>query len=185
MTPLPLPPPKITYITKIYMSFLNHYIRRLPQDIVEHIIGYTRQYQPLLLRKDIESFTQTKREMIGLYRNYWAVYWAEEMPDYTLRMVNDIICYIHLTIPRHNYIMNRISLFRKSGERYKSFKEFRQYHRRIQRNGVNTVINVYWGILRPDERISVYSTIKTRTFASSLLLENYLFRQSEIENIPE
>jgi len=155
------------------------YIHRLPPDVVAHIWGYVRQFQPPRLREDIESFIRTKREMMRLYRNYWSVYWGEEQSDYAFQIANDIICYIHLTIPRHNYIMNRISLFRRTGERYRSFKEFRNYHRRIRKNGIETIINVYWAILRPEERMLVYAPLKRKTEETTALNRRYAIGQVE------
>jgi len=156
------------------MLSMNHYIRKLPEDIISHIIGYTHQYQSLYLIEDIRNFHISKKEMTDLYRNYWCNYWQEDPPEERNWMVNDIVLFLHNDVKRYIKIMSRALVFDKEGNRLTSHYQLDQYRRQIDKKSINTEFNIYWGLLTPEERLDVYEDMKTTTMNNAVLYDRYL-----------
>jgi len=139
---------------------IRKYMRTMSSDIIQHILSYTHQYQPPFLLSDIVNYHKTRREMTELYDVYWQTLLDINRLHAKLWMANDIICYICLKIPRCIQIMSRAYFHDVSGNRIKTYKDFNQFRRKLDKKSTDTIINVYWGILNPEERADIYCIMR-------------------------
>ena len=68
---------------------MHKYIKKLPNDIIQHIISYTYNFQSKILLNDIISYIETRKT---IYYNYFNLY--IDLNEYKYLLINDLISYV-------------------------------------------------------------------------------------------
>ena len=130
---------------------------RLPNEVIQHIIGYTLAPQSLNLRKDIHSYLHSKRRVMYLYDQYWTVDMGELEGEYKFWLANDIISYANsYQGTMYGLVDNFYAIFYRN-LRLKNTLDIGVFWNHLQKKSVDTQINVLWGLLLPEERDTLIS----------------------------
>lgn len=131
---------------------MKHFIDRLPIDIVFKIIPYTYSLQNKNLLHDIAHFAETKKTLLKLYHSYWLQYNEEDEDKNWL--INDIFAYAndyHATM--YGYVDNFYRIFeRHVCLQNKSKEKIHKYVDNLEKESVETQINIFLGLLNIKER---------------------------------
>lgn len=131
-------------------------LNRLPIEIIrEHIIPYTYNPQPEELCKDIRSFYCVREHLCDAYYERWK---NIEPGEYINWLENDIIRFLNndkatMWGYTENYIekISRLYLLKDKNQ-----IEIRLYiHKKVMFFETKYAINIFLGILTPDERIEL------------------------------
>lgn len=125
----------------------------IPYNIILHIFSYTYHPQPAKLLHDIQDYYTTKEKLIKEYNKKW----MEENIDLNLNLeipiqayiINDFAKYVLFTQQSYSY-----SFYHVFCRHYmiNSKKDVVRYMRWLDTIPLDTQINIYWGMLQPDER---------------------------------
>ena len=131
---------------------VDSFIQRLPQDIINSIIPYTYQPQSETLLKDIRNYSKTINLIRNLYYQYWTVYKGYSEIEGKWQLINDIERYANNDIPT---MLSFIDKFRHIWFRNFTLNnndEFDNFIEKFVLKSTPTQINMFWGILIPQER---------------------------------
>ena len=131
---------------------VDTFIQRLPQDIINSIIPYTYQPQSETLLKDIRNYSKTINLIRNLYYQYWTVYKGYSEIEGKWQLINDIERYANNDIPT---MLSFIDKFRHIWFRNFTLNnndEFDNFIEKFVLKSTPTQINMFWGILIPQER---------------------------------
>lgn len=133
---------------------MKHFIDRLPIDIVFKIIPYTYTLQNKNMLHDIVNFAETKKTLLKLYHSYW-VEAGEEDEDKNW-LINDIFAYAN---DHHATMYGYVDKFYRIFERHvclknksKSKEKIDKYVHNLEKESVETQINIFLGLLNIKER---------------------------------
>ena len=116
------------------------------------IVSYTYKFQNQPLLDDIKDYTNTKDELLLLYYNFWVVIWSDpdiEAPNW---LINDIYAYANnYKASMYGYVdkfynICKRNIFLKTNE------DVDKYLIYLDKQGVQTQINVFLALLTPTER---------------------------------
>ena len=131
---------------------MQAYISKLPNEIIQNIIGYTITPQSLNLRNDIQSYILSLRRITYLYNQYWTVYMHEEEEEYKNWIVNDIIHYMNqYQGTMYGYVEKFYNIFLRN-TRLNTQADVNKYYKQLEKMNVERQINSLWGLLTPSER---------------------------------
>ena len=131
---------------------MKHFIDRLPIDIVFKIIPYTYSLQNKNVLHDIVHFAETKKTLLKLYHRYWMENNQEDEDKNWL--INDIFAYAN---DYHATMYGYVDKFYRIFERHvclqnKSKEKIDKYVHNLEKESVETQINIFLGLLNLKER---------------------------------
>ena len=129
-----------------------NFVQKLPEDIINRIIPYTYSPKSQTLLHDIRNYHNTMQLVKTIYFKHWVImkYYSEIESKWEL--INDIERYANLNTPtiisftdnfRHIWFRNFI---------LNNNNEFFNFILDFELKPVQTQINMFWGILTPNER---------------------------------
>ena len=153
-------------------------IKFLPENIKNHILSYHCRQQSNSLLTDITNFVESKKELERIYYDYFRNYMTEfNLPlEDKYWIINDLIRFLNQNGPtmlyyhdlfyevfgRNTYLFTKKKI--SSLSRLGRFGSCMKTHTRIQRSIIDkyikilddkdimTQINLYWGLMTPEER---------------------------------
>ena len=132
---------------------MNHFdlINRLPIDIVLKIIPYTYTLQNKNILNDIVNYVETKKNLLILYHTYW---FDIEEDEYKNWLINDIFAYANdYNATMYGYVNKFYCIFeRHIGLRSQSKEKIDKYVYNLEKESVETQINIFLGLLNLTER---------------------------------
>jgi len=139
---------------------MKDFIEKLPMDIILQIILYTYNVQNKELLNDIVSYKETHSLLSELYYNYWIVYAQEEPEQDRNWLINDIIGYANNDIGTlYGYVDKFYTIFKRNIF-LKTEKAIDKYVKKLNKNNVNTEINIFLGLLQANEREEFINSVK-------------------------
>jgi hypothetical protein len=141
---------------------MKDFIDRLPIDIVLQIIPYTYNIQNKELLNDIVSYKETHSLLSELYYNYWIVYTQEEPEEDRNWLINDIIGYANNDIGTMYGHVDKFYTIFKRNIFLKTEKAIDKYVKKLDKNNVNTEINIFLGLLQANEREEFINSVKDK-----------------------
>ena len=75
------------------MKDIYQLISKLPDDIINHIIPYTYNFQNKKLLEDIQNYNETKYILYNYYYSLWIDFYGENEPEDKYWLINDLIAY--------------------------------------------------------------------------------------------
>jgi len=146
---------------------MHKYIKKLPNDIIQHIISYTYNFQSKILLNDIISYIETRKT---IYYNYFNLY--IDLNEYKYLLINDLISYVkeiyedekkntydnYLYDESDNKYLYDYNIFTRLYKLYMLKNKPSFYIKKIiinlfKRNRIKSKINILWGLFSPIERV--------------------------------
>lgn len=136
-------------------------IKRLPCELIHHIISYTYSPQPEELIMDIHMYHNS---MTNIHRMFYNTFYGVDNTDiYKIELLDALVLYANNYIPLHHgyhedfyMIWNRFPLFKKDMEN--DDRNRSKIHEYIEKifilKSINTRINMLWGIFTHGERLN-------------------------------
>jgi|UniRef100_A0A6C0ASV9 hypothetical protein len=142
---------------------LSTLVRSLPPEVLTLIIPYTYQPQSRILLEDIRDFHSSRQTAFYNYRRYWIEFTGEEIPEDKHWLYNDLVYEMNKPLPTmRGYTDNfynvwfRNPMFMQNKARVDAFIRSLTNEYLGADNGnvevVTRAINLYFGILTPQER---------------------------------
>ena len=131
---------------------VDTFIQRLPQDIINSIIPYTYQPQSETLLKDIRNYSKTINLIRNLYYQYWTVYKGYSEIEGKWQLINDIERYANNDIPTMLCFIDKFRHIWFRNFTLNNNDEFDNFIEKFVLKSTPTQINMFWGILIPQER---------------------------------
>jgi hypothetical protein len=142
---------------------MRELIEKLPMDIVLQIIPYTYHLQNKDLLDDIKSYTETKTLLFNNYYNYWIIFIQSQEPQDKYWLVNDLFAYTNNYNPTMNgYVEQFYNIFKRNIF-LQGNQDIDRYILNLEKKHVNSQINVFLGMLTPNERSELIN-LQTHTF---------------------
>jgi hypothetical protein len=142
---------------------MRELIEKLPMDIVLQIIPYTYHLQNKDLLDDIKSYTETKTLLFNNYYNYWIIFIQSQEPQDKYWLVNDLFAYTNNYNPTMNgYVEQFYNIFKRNIFLHGN-QDIDRYILNLEKKHVNSQINVFLGMLTPNERSELIN-LQTHTF---------------------
>jgi hypothetical protein len=136
-------------------------INRLPIDIVMHIIPYTYNLQSSRLLFDIVNYKEKKATLHKLYYNFWIIIQQDVEPEDKNWLINDIFLYANDNkASMYGYVDNFYNIFKRCIS-LKTKEEIDKYVYHLEKKDVNTQINIFLGLLTPEERLDVVTLFQS------------------------
>lgn len=134
---------------------MQNLIQKLPTDIIQKIIPYTYNLQDKTLLDDIVNYKTTRTRIDELYYNCWIVLVGLEQPNDKDWLINDIFAYANdYKATMNGYVEKFYRIFYRN-PRLHNIEEVNQYVEKLERQEVIAQINIFWGLLTPEERNSI------------------------------
>ena len=134
---------------------IEEFVKKLPLNIILHIIPYTYMVQEKQLLDDIHHYNDSKKILLQLYYQYWNV----EMRNYFIGknnylywLLNDIFAYANEYIPSRNGYNEKFYEIFKRNTRLVSKQQIDKYIHLLEQKQVSTQINIFLGLLTIKER---------------------------------
>jgi len=127
-------------------------IARFPQDLQRRIVSYTYRTQPPALLEDIESFVESKKELLRKYHEFWIVQLHMSVPEDKRWLLNDFFYYANqhkATMFGYSDLFYRLFLRRYGINTVDAVEVF---VRKLGKKEVETQINVVLGLFTPAQR---------------------------------
>ena len=136
-------------------------ICKLPENIKLHILSYSYSPQPKLLLADIKSYFYT---YAVIYNYYYEIYnWTmiEDKESNLTWLLYDLLLYSNHNFPIRNGYVDYFytMMYRHYMLQNKSKNIIDKVISKMHNKGVNTRINILWGLYTPDERIQFLCNI--------------------------
>lgn len=142
------------------MQTIENKIKKLPTDIINHIIPYTYQFQNKILLDDIKNYDETKKKLFQLYYNFWINHLGLFENEDKWWLINNILSHINnYQATMYGHIENFYNIFFRH-TKLNTFKDVDKYLLALNAKSVNTQINVVWGLLLPKERNDIIIIFK-------------------------
>ena len=134
---------------------MEKFVGRLPNEIILRIISYTYSLQDKTLLNDIVNYTESKTKMFNLYHQRWIIEMSEQEPEDKNWLINDIIAYANnYQATMYGYVDKFYNIFKRNIF-LQTNEQIRKYVFKLQGSHVNKEINIYLGLLTPNERNDV------------------------------
>jgi hypothetical protein len=135
-------------------------INNLPLDVVRYIIPYTYQTQNKKLLNDIVDYKKSKSVIFELYYNFWFI--QEMNQAHKDWLINDLFSYANNDqATMFGYTDDFYKLFSRN-TRLTSKKKVDKYVQNLETKEIDTQINVFWGLLLPEDRNDMIEEMKKR-----------------------
>jgi hypothetical protein len=144
-------------MTQIHINSVNlmKSIRKLPIEIIRHIIPYTYNFQPRILLEDIKNYNTSKTVLLELYYNFWIVRMGSNQPEDQNWLSNDLMAYSNnYYATMHGYVEAFYRIFQRNII-LKTKRDVDKYAHKLENREVNVEINVILGLLTPYERTDI------------------------------
>ena len=131
---------------------VTNFVQKLPEDILKRIIPYTYNSQPSILLRDIRNYHNTLQLINKIYYQYWVIDRFSTAIGSKWELINDIEVYANHNTPT---MVSFIDNFRHIWFRNFTLNnndEFESFIMKYNRKSVSTQINMFWGMLTPNER---------------------------------
>jgi hypothetical protein len=133
-------------------------IAKLPNEIQDKIISYTYKFQNKKLIEDIINYNITKKIILEKYYQYWINKIGDLEPEDKYWLVNDIILYLNKNEENNTcYVDNYYHFFRRNYS-LNDKKQINNYIFNFYKESANKQVNIFWGLLTPNERIEFIET---------------------------
>jgi hypothetical protein len=127
-------------------------ITRFPQDLQRRILSYTYRTQPPALLEDIQSFVESKKELLRKYHEFWIVQLDMSVPEDKRWLLNDFFYYANqhkATMFGYSDLFYQLFLRRYGMDTVDAVEVF---VRKLGKKEVDTQINVVLGLFTPAQR---------------------------------
>lgn len=142
---------------------MREMIAKLPMDIILHIIPYTYNFQKKHLLDDIKSYSESKKILFNYYYNYWIIFIQCQEPQDKYWLVNDLFAYTNNYNPTMNgYVEQFYNIFKRNIF-LQGNQHIDRYILNLEKKDVTSQINVFLGMLTPEERNDLIN-LQTYTF---------------------
>lgn len=137
---------------------MDHFIHKLPMDIVLRILPYTYNPQTKELLEDIRNNYQTKNELFSLYYQLYIVENGDEEPEDKNWLDNDLVAYTNdYNATMYGFVEKHYNIFKRNiflhGSSIEETKaNIDRFVLKLYSKNVTSVINIYLGLLKPHER---------------------------------
>jgi hypothetical protein len=152
---------------------IGSFIKRLPDDIINHIIPYTYNLQNKKLLEDIQNYKRVKGSLLEIYYYLWIEWIGSNVKDddkYWL--INDLIAFSNdYKATMNGYADKFYDIFFRNNL-LKTREEIDVYFQKIERKTVLSQINILLGLLTPIERNEILDGVELAKTAIPLLLED-------------
>jgi len=127
-------------------------IKKIPTELIQRIIPYIYNFQPKNLRDDIKNYVSSKKTVLDLYYHIWIFIWNESDPQDKDWLINDIFGYANQNQALlSGYTDNFYQIWLRH-HNLNNITEIDQYMCYFEKKPVISQINIFWGLLTPDER---------------------------------
>lgn len=138
---------------------MNHFIQRLPIDIILHIIPYTYNLQNKNLLNDIINYKETQLLLLDLYQTYSIIMYQQnkDSDEFKYELLDDIFSYANnnnSTMDR--YIDKFYNIFKRNIS-LQTIEAINKYVSNLKEKKVKIQINIFLGLLNIDERNDLVS----------------------------
>lgn len=141
---------------------MEHFVKRLPSDIILQIIPYTYNLQNKDLLNDIVNYKETHTILSELYYNYWIVYAQEDPGSDRNWLINDIFGYANNDVAlMYGYVDKFYTIFKRNIF-LQTEDVIDKYVKRLDNGNVNTEINIFLGLLNMNERNDLVITFSKK-----------------------
>ena len=131
---------------------MRELISKLPMDIIHHIIPYTYNFQNKDLLDDIKSYSESKTILSNYYYNYWIIFIQSQEPQDKYWLVNDLFAYANnYNATMYGYVEEFYNIFKRNPF-LQSNQDIDRYILNLEKKDVTTQINVFLGMLTPNQR---------------------------------
>ena len=155
------------------MKDIYQLISKLPDDIINHIIPYTYNFQNKKLLEDIQNYNETKYILYNYYYSLWIDFYGENEPEDKYWLINDLIAYSNDFHATMNGYVNKFYDIWSRNIFLKTRQEIDIYFEKIERKNVMSQINIILGLLTPEERDEIIINFhETREAIFLFLLED-------------
>ena len=132
--------------------FIMKFIKNLPLDIILQIIPYTYNVQNNILLQDIINYTKIKNILLQDYFNYWIIQLENIEPEDKNWLINDIYAYINDDYPTMlGYVDNFYNILKRNLQLH-TIEDVDRYILYLDNKNINSQINIFIGLLQPNER---------------------------------
>jgi len=141
----------------IYNPNMKNFFQKLPLDIVLRIIPYTYNVQNKNLLDDIVNYKESKTTLFELYHNnwIWITGYTENHEEDKNWLINDIFAYANnYEATMYGYIPKFYNIFKRN-TLLQSEEDIDTYVYNLEKKEVSTQINIFLGLLTPNERIGI------------------------------
>lgn len=138
------------------MNIKKHLLLKLPEEIRQHIIGYSHSPQPKILLSDIEHFKYSLDIMCDWYSNTYILqlgYTNDEIEKQVF--IYDLFEHFNYYIPLAS--LNYLEEFVKIWMRFPKIRkesEFENLFENFMDKNISSQLRIFWGILTVSERNS-------------------------------
>ena len=133
------------------------FIYRLPEEIRQQIIPYTYNIQNHKLLDDIRNFFRTRYTLLEIYYQRWIAELGEEEPEDKWWVINDITRFANKNkSTMYGYIDSFYNIFMRIYQLHTK-EQIQIYITTMQSKSINSQINIFCGIMTPDERLQMLS----------------------------
>lgn len=141
---------------------VGRFIKRLPDDIKNHIIPYTYNLQNKKLLDDIQNYRMTKMVLCELYYFWWIEWVGDNESEDKHWLFNDLVAYTNDYNATMNGFIDKFYNIWGRNVFLKKRKGIDIYFQKIERKNVLTQINIVLGLLTPKERDEMVMNITER-----------------------
>lgn len=137
---------------------MDDFIHKLPLDIVLYILPYTYKPQKKELLEDIRNYYETKNELFSLYHQLYIIENGDVEPEDKNWLENDLIAYTNdYVATMFGFVEKHYNIFQRNiflhGSSLEETKEnIDRYVMGLDSHQVTFSINIYLGLLKPNER---------------------------------
>lgn len=127
-------------------------IRKLPEELIYNIMSYTYEVQPSTLLHDIKNYYDTKIIVSEYYYRIFIVELGDEPTEDKNWIINDLYSFYNRYQPTMwGYCDNFYNVFYRN-IRLNTRDNVQNYCKNLDKNSVDTQINIFWGLLNINER---------------------------------
>ena len=137
-------------------------INNLPLDVVRYIIPYTYQTQNKTLLHDIVNYKKSKSIIFDLYYDLCIDYLQETEDNLKDWLINDLFGYANNHQPVMSGYTDDFYKFFSRNKRLTTKKKVDKYIEKLETKEISTQINIFWGLLLPEERNVMIEEMKKK-----------------------
>jgi hypothetical protein len=141
------------------MELFNEYpFNKLPKELIYIILSYTPQPQSKELTNDIRNYYESKKILLQSYHNYWIFICQQNTPADKEWIINDLYRYSNKNTPTMNGYQDEFYELFFRNFNIQTKEEVNQYITILDNKSLDTLINIFWGLLNFKERNDFIST---------------------------
>ena len=127
-------------------------VEKLPIEIINLIMNYAQRPQPKQLLNDIQNFYETRKTALDIYYKEWIIGMNEEHLQDKYWFINDIFLFTNGYLATNiSYVDDFYKIFMRNPQ-LQNYKKIDDYLKKFEEKTVDAQINIFWGLLRPNER---------------------------------